>query len=91
MALPLATAHALQSRLPNANVRYSTSTRSPIAVLDQAGYAVRSSVRFHSHDQTVDGPGLRFAYNFAHPEGRFDEVVIMAEPGTPAEELIGPG
>jgi pyrimidine operon attenuation protein/uracil phosphoribosyltransferase len=90
MALPLATAHALQSRLTNANVRYSTSTRSPIAVLDQAGYAVRSSVSFHSHDETVDGPGLRFAYNFAHAEGCFDEVVIMAEPGTPPEELIGP-
>jgi pyrimidine operon attenuation protein/uracil phosphoribosyltransferase len=90
MALPLATAHALQSRLPNADIRYSTSTRSPIAVLDQAGYAVRSTVRFHSHDKTVDGPGPRFAYNFAHPEGRFDEVVIMAEPGAAMEALIGP-
>lgn len=90
MALPLATAHGLQSRLPNSDIRYSTSTRSPIAVLDQAGYAVRSTVRFHSHDETVDGPGPRYAYNFAHPEGRFDEVVIMAEPGTAVEALVGP-
>jgi pyrimidine operon attenuation protein/uracil phosphoribosyltransferase len=90
MALPLATAHRLQSRLPNADIRYSTSTRSPIAVLDQAGYAVRSSVRFHSHDETMDSPGRRFAYNFAHAEGRFDEVVIMPEPGTAVEALIGP-
>jgi hypothetical protein len=90
MALPLATAHGLQSRLPNAEIRYSTSTRSPIAVLDQDGYAVRSTVRFHSHDETEDGPGPRFAYNFAHSEARFDEVVIMAEPGTAVEALIGP-
>lgn len=90
MALPLATAQRLQSRLPSADIRYSTSTRSPIAVLDQAGYAVRSTVRFHSHDKTVDGPGPRFAYNFAHPEARFDEVVIMAEPGTAVEALTGP-
>ncbi|MFC9351531.1 phosphoribosyltransferase domain-containing protein [Arthrobacter sp. NPDC057013] len=90
MALPLATAHRLQSRLSNADIRYSTSTRSPIAVLDQAGYAIRSSVRFLSHDEAVDGPGPRFAYNFAHPAGRFDEVVIMAEPGTAVEALIGP-
>jgi pyrimidine operon attenuation protein/uracil phosphoribosyltransferase len=91
MALPLATAHALVPRLMDAKIRYSTSTRSPIAVLDQAGYAVRSSVSFDSHDETVDGPGVRFAYNFTHPEGRYDEVVIMAEPGTEAKALMGPG
>lgn len=90
MALPLATAYSLQSRLPDAEIRYSTSTRSPIAVLDQEGYPVRSAVTFQSHDNTADGPGPRFAYNFAHSEGRFDEVVIMAEPGTAVEALLGP-
>jgi pyrimidine operon attenuation protein/uracil phosphoribosyltransferase len=91
MALPLATALDLQARLPGAVVRYSTSTRSPIAVLNDAGYAVRSVVGFHSHDATADGPGPRFAYNFAHLDGRFDQVVIMAEPGTALDALTGPG
>lgn len=90
MALPLATAFGVQNRLPDADVRYSTSTRSPIAVINDAGYAVRSAARFRSHDETTDGPGPRYAYNFSHPEGRFDEVVIMAEPGTELDSLIGP-
>lgn len=91
MALPLATAAALQDRLPGVAVRYSTSTRSPIAVIDGPGYPVRSVVTFNSHDATADGPGKRFAYNFNHPQQRFDQVVVMAEPGTPEAVLIGPG
>ncbi|MGX1162078.1 phosphoribosyltransferase-like predicted ribonucleoside biosynthesis protein [Arthrobacter sp. SLBN-100] len=89
MALPLATAAALQDRLPGVAVRYSTSTRSPIAVIDGPGYPVRSVVTFNSHDVTADGPGRRFAYNFNHPGQRFDQVVVMAEPGTPETALIG--
>lgn len=91
MALPLATALHLQASVPGAEVLYSTSTRSPIAVVDHADYAVRSGVRFHSHDATVDGPGPRFAYNFAHSGDNFDEVIIMAEPGTALNSLIGTG
>jgi Phosphoribosyl transferase (PRTase)/Phosphoribosyl transferase/PELOTA RNA binding domain/TRSP domain C terminus to PRTase_2 len=91
MALPLATAVALQERLPGVTVRYSTSTRSPIAVIDRPGYPVRSAVTFNSHDATVDGPGQRFAYNFNHDGQQFDRVVVMAEPGTPPAALTGPG
>ncbi len=91
MALPLAVAARLQQRRPELDIRYSTSTRSPIAALDHPGYAVRSAVSFAGQDEADGGPGQRFAYNFAHPEERFDTVVIMAEPGTPAALLMAPG
>ncbi|MCX6498683.1 MAG: phosphoribosyltransferase domain-containing protein [Arthrobacter sp.] len=91
MALPLAVAARLQELCPDTDVRYSTSTRSPIAALDEPGYAVRSAVAFGSDDDAPDGPGPRFAYNFMHPEERFDTVLIMAEPGTPAAGLVAPG
>lgn len=91
MALPLATAFALQERLPGVTVRYSTSTRSPIAVIDRPGYPVRSAVTFNSHDATMDGPGQRFAYNFNHQGQQFDRVVVMPEPGTPPAALTGLG
>ncbi|HSN38094.1 MAG TPA: phosphoribosyltransferase domain-containing protein, partial [Arthrobacter sp.] len=91
MALPLAVAARLQDLRPDSDVRYSTSTRSPIAALDLPGYAIRSAITFGSDDGTPDGPGPRFAYNFAHPEGRFDTVVVMAEPGTPVAGLLAPG
>ncbi|MET3172466.1 UNVERIFIED_ORG: adenine/guanine phosphoribosyltransferase-like PRPP-binding protein [Arthrobacter sp. UYCu721] len=91
MALPLATAFSLQENLPGVLVRYSTSTRSPIAVIDREGYPVRSAVTFNSHDATADGPGPRFAYNFNHAGNQFDHVVIMSEPGTPEAALTGPG
>jgi hypothetical protein len=91
MALPLAVAARLQELWPDTDVRYSTSTRSPIAVLDEPGYAVRSAVAFDSDDDAPDGPGPRFAYNFAHPDERFDTIVVMPEPGTLASQLTAPG
>ncbi|MBO1268291.1 phosphoribosyltransferase domain-containing protein [Arthrobacter cavernae] len=91
MAVPLAAAVRLQELRPDAEVLYSTSTRSPIAALDEPGYAIRSMVAFTSHDATVDGPGPRFAYNIAHPGGRFGTVLLMAEPGTREAALTGPG
>lgn len=90
MALPLAVATKLQELRPEADIRYSTSTRSPIAVLDESSYAIRSAITFDSDDASGE-PGARFAYNFMHPEGRFDTVVIMPEPGTAESALLGPG
>ena len=91
MALPLAVAARLQDLRPDADIRYSTSTRSPIAALDEPGYAIRSAIAFDSGDDAADGSRARFAYNFIHPEGRFDTVVIMPEPGTAESELLAPG
>ena len=91
MALPLAVAARLQALRPDADIRYSTSTRSPIAALDEPDYAIRSAIAFGSDADAPDGAGPRFAYNFMHPEGRFDTVLIMAEPGTAESGLLGPG
>ncbi|MDR7081819.1 adenine/guanine phosphoribosyltransferase-like PRPP-binding protein [Arthrobacter ginsengisoli] len=91
MALPLAVAARLQDQCPDADIRYSTSTRSPIAALDKPGYAIRSGIAFGSDGDAPDGPGPRFAYNFMHPEGRFDTVLVMAEPGTAPSGLLAPG
>ncbi|XAS64789.1 phosphoribosyltransferase domain-containing protein [Micrococcaceae bacterium Sec5.8] len=91
MALPLAVATRLQDLRPDADIRYSTSTRSPIAAVDDPAYAIRSAVSFGSAGDSADGPGPRFAYNLAHPDGRFDTVLILAEPGTAAAGLLGPG
>ncbi|MEW1820654.1 phosphoribosyltransferase domain-containing protein [Arthrobacter sp. NPDC080031] len=91
MALPLAVADRLQQHLPDNDVRFSSSTRSPIAVLDEPGYAVRSAVEFKSATGLGEGSDRRFAYNFAHPGALFETVVIIAEPGTLASHLTGPG
>ena len=88
LSVPLAVAHALDRHLPT---RVSSTTRSPIAVLDDRGYAVASSVTFRSHDRTVDGPGPRFAYNLTRGGRRADVVVLMPEPGTDPADLAGPG
>ena len=88
LSVPLAVAHALDWHLPT---RVSSTTRSPIAVLDDRGYAVASSVTFRSHDRTVDGPGPRFAYNLTRGGRRADVVVLMPEPGTDPADLAGPG
>jgi pyrimidine operon attenuation protein/uracil phosphoribosyltransferase len=85
MATPLAVADALRRRT-GADVRSSTSTRSPVAVLDDPAWPIRSGVRHRSHDDTVDGPGDRYAYN-VHG---FDAVVVLPEPGTDPARLAGP-
>lgn len=89
MALPMVTAHALQQQRPSADVRFSTSTRSPIAAWDQAGYPIRSAIRFRSHDLTSDGIGPRFAYNLTASDHRFETIVFMPEPGTDPAALGG--
>ncbi len=89
--VPLAVADELDRLNPGRVVRFSTTTRSPIVALDRPDYAITSSVRFASHDTTVDGPGVRFAHNVS-PAGRgFGTIVLMPEPGTSADVLSGPG
>lgn len=85
MATPLAIADALRRR-STADVRSSTSTRSPVAVFDDPAWPIRSGIRHRSHDVTVDGPGERYAYN-VHG---FDGIVVVPEPGTTRAALEGP-
>ncbi|MDN3477934.1 phosphoribosyltransferase domain-containing protein [Curtobacterium sp. APC 4022] len=85
MATPLAIADALRRR-STADVRSSTSTRSPVAAFDDPAWPIRSGIRHRSHDATVDGPGERYAYN-VHG---FDAIVVVPEPGTEQAALEGP-
>ena len=75
---------------PDRGVRFSTSTRSPIATLDQADYPIRSAISFRSHDVTSDGIGVRFAYNLTTARRRFGTVGFLTEPGTDPVTLDGP-
>jgi hypothetical protein len=91
IALPMTTADELSRLAAPVSVRFSTSTRSPIATLDQPDYPIASTVRFRSHDTTTDGIGPRFAYNLTSAGHRFGTVVFMPEPGADAALLHGDG
>lgn len=65
-------------------ISYQSSTRSPIHVLDQEGYAVRSGFPHTSPDD----PGVaHFFYNV--PEGEYDEIFVFLE-RAPIEDRIKP-
>ncbi|AKZ55480.1 hypothetical protein SAM23877_2431 [Streptomyces ambofaciens ATCC 23877] len=76
MYAPLRLAHALE-RTVDAEVRYSTTTRSPVLAVDDPGYAIRTRLVFPAHDDPADGPGERYAYNVAG--GGFDAVVAVVD------------
>ncbi|MFG2632756.1 phosphoribosyltransferase [Streptomyces sp. NPDC048362] len=76
MYAPLRLAHELE-RTTDAEVRFSTTTRSPVLALDDPGYAIRTRLVFPAHDDPADGPGERYAYNVAG--GGFDAVVAVVD------------
>ncbi|MCX5263233.1 phosphoribosyltransferase [Streptomyces sp. NBC_00199] len=76
MYTPLRLARELAEAVP-AEVRYSTTTRSPVLAVDDPGYAIRSRIVFPAHDEPADGPGERYAYNVAG--GGFDAVVAVVD------------
>lgn len=87
MYAPLRLAHELE-QIVAAEVRYSTTTRSPVLAVDDPGYAIRSRIVFPAHDDPADGPGERYAYNVA--DAGFDAVVAVVDsvadtPGLHAE------
>ncbi|MFG2497267.1 phosphoribosyltransferase [Streptomyces sp. NPDC048441] len=90
MYAPLALGVALEERLPAgvAEVRYSTTTRSPVLAVDDPGYAIRSRLVFPAHDDPADGPGERYAYNVAG--GGFDAIVIVVDSAGDRPELHAP-
>ncbi|MCU1444580.1 phosphoribosyltransferase domain-containing protein [Cryobacterium sp.] len=89
IALPMFIADELASAAASRTVRFSTSTRSPIATLDRPDYPIHSAIRFQSHDTTSDGVGVRFAYNLTTAHQRFGAVVFLPEPGTDPATLDG--
>ncbi|MFC5750116.1 phosphoribosyltransferase [Actinomadura rugatobispora] len=83
MYTPLRLAGALADGLPgDVDVRYSTTTRSPVLAVDDPGYAIRTRLTFPSHDDPADGPGERYAYNVApgaDPSRAFDAIVLVID------------
>ncbi|MCD9872653.1 phosphoribosyltransferase [Streptomyces guryensis] len=87
MYTPLRLARELE-QLADAEVRYSTTTRSPVLAVDDPGYAIRSRIVFPAHDDPADGPGQRYAYNVAG--GGFDAVVAVVDSAADTPELHAP-
>ena len=70
MYAPLLIALELTGR-PQFEVRYSTTTRSPVLALDEPGYPIRSKLTFRAAD------GERFAYNVSG--AAFDDIVVVVD------------
>jgi len=87
MYAPLRLARELE-QVVSAEVRYSTTTRSPVLALDDPGYAIRSRIVFPAHDNPDDGPGERYAYNVAG--AGFDAVVAVVDSSADTHELHAP-
>lgn len=87
MYAPLRLGTALEART-GAEVRYSTTTRSPVLAVDDPGYAIRTRLVFPAHDDPADGPGDRYAYNVAG--GGFDAVVLVVDSTADTHALHGP-
>ncbi|WP_405853393.1 phosphoribosyltransferase [Streptomyces sp. NBC_00090] len=70
------------------DVRYSTTTRSPVLAVDDPGYAIRTRLVFPAHDDPADGPGERYAYNVAG--AGFDAAVLVVDSAADTPELHAP-
>jgi len=79
MHLPLRIAQTLADQ--GHRVAFSTTTRSPAAVVDADGYALRSGLAFPAHDDPPDGPGTRYAYNLGTPDSEpWDHTLVVVDP-----------
>ncbi|MFD5203782.1 phosphoribosyltransferase [Streptomyces sp. NPDC058375] len=89
MYAPLRLGTALEAALgAGTEVRYSTTTRSPVLAVDDPGYAIRTRLVFPAHDDPADGPGDRYAYNVAG--AGFDAVVAVVDSTADTPELHAP-
>ena len=90
MYAPLRLADALTG-VTEAEVRYSTTTRSPVLPLDDPGYAIRTRLTFPAHDNPEDGPGPRYAYNVRPTDGPgFDAIIAVTDSTGDTPELHAP-
>jgi hypothetical protein len=94
MYAPLQIALALTGELGDAaDVRFSTTTRSPVFAVDEQGYPIRTALTFASHDRPVDGPGERYAYNVAPSADarHFTDIVLVVDDAGDTPDLHTPG
>jgi adenine/guanine phosphoribosyltransferase-like PRPP-binding protein len=84
MYAPLLIALELAER-PDLDVRFSSTTRSPVLAVDEPGYPIRTRLTFPAHDDD----GERYAYNVAAATGGagFDDIVVVIDAGD-ADGLI---
>ncbi|MFI7353609.1 phosphoribosyltransferase [Streptomyces avidinii] len=88
MYAPLRLAKALEEAGAACEVRFSTTTRSPVLAVDDPGYAIRTRLVFPAHDAPADGPGDRYAYNVHRTDGTgFDAVVAVVDSAGDTPEL----
>ncbi|QOV38628.1 phosphoribosyltransferase [Streptomyces ferrugineus] len=88
MYAPLRLARELEQIAEGVEVRYSTTTRSPVLAVDDPGYAIRTRLAFPAHDNPADGPGERYAYNVAG--AGFDAVIAVVDSVADTPELHAP-
>lgn len=81
MYAPLRLAKALEEAGAAREVRFSTTTRSPVLAVDDPGYAIRTRLVFPAHDAPADGPGDRYAYNVRGTAAGagFDAVIAVVD------------
>lgn len=92
MYAPLLLALELANRRPP--VTYSTTTRSPVLAVADTGYAIRSRMVFAAHDNPVDGPGNRYAYNVdavTRTDSASGAVVLVVDEAADTPELAAAG
>jgi hypothetical protein len=81
MFAPVRIAGFLAEMRPDTVVRFATTTRSPAAAVDEAGYALRSVLVFRDPESGADP---RFAYNVAGGDWNTIVVVVDDAMDTPA-------
>ena len=93
MYAPLRLAQVLSDQRHGYQVTFSTTTRSPVLAVDDAGYAIRSRVMLPAHDNPSDGPGPRFAYNLALATSnrRFSTLIVVIDETADTPELRDAG
>jgi len=76
---------AVLGRVTGGDVRYQSTTRSPVHPLDVPGYAIRRALEFPAPDD----PGrVSQVYNVA-PD-RYDDIVVVVDDGADAGATAGP-
>ncbi|MFC7916431.1 phosphoribosyltransferase [Streptomyces sp. NPDC057386] len=88
MYAPLRLARALEETADGMEVRFSTTTRSPVLAVDDPGYAIRTRLVFPAHDDPADGPGERYAYNITG--AGFDAVAVVVDSAADTPALHAP-
>ncbi|WP_225849526.1 phosphoribosyltransferase [Streptomyces sp. HPF1205] len=88
MYTPLRLARALAEAVgPGTEIRFSTTTRSPVLAVDDPGYAIRTRIAFPAHDDPADaGSRERYAYNITG----FDAIVCVVDSAGDTPRLHAP-